>query len=154
MITFVMVYLIHSGSLTVGQWLSLWLFSGFIFGPMQDLGYVISTFRETEASLESFKDLLSVPVETTPAKPCRSVGSIAWFDDDVQLRGRCDAGLAHVSRSIERGRSVAFVGPSGWQDDTRQAAGRTAGRNTVACSTTTCRAPPSIWRNCGPRSGS
>ena len=115
LITFVMVYLIHRGTLTVGQWLSLWLFWAYIFGPMQDLGPVISTFRETEASLESFKDLLSVPVETTPANPV-PIGRLdrVVFDDvTFSYAAVATPVLAHVSCSIERGRSVAFVGPSG-----------------------------------------
>src|SRR5262249_15054531 len=59
-ILFMMLYLIYSQRITVGQFFSLWIYSFFIFGPLQELGTVINTYRETEASLETFQAILDI----------------------------------------------------------------------------------------------
>ncbi len=64
-----MLYLIFTQQITVGQFFSLWIYSFFIFGPLQELGTVINTYRETEASLETFQAILAIPVEARPANP-------------------------------------------------------------------------------------
>src|SRR5580765_5797586 len=50
-ILFLMLYLIFDKQISVGQFFSLLIYSFFIFGPLQELGNVINTYRETEASL-------------------------------------------------------------------------------------------------------
>ena len=44
--------------ITVGQFFSLWIYSFFIFGPLQELGNVINIYREAEVSLKNFQDIL------------------------------------------------------------------------------------------------
>ncbi len=51
-----MLYLIFTQQITVGQFFSLFIYSFFIFGPLQELGNVINIYRETEASLDDFED--------------------------------------------------------------------------------------------------
>src|SRR5687767_16013260 len=48
-ILFLMLYLIFTQRITVGQFFSLFIYSFFIFGPLQELGNVINTYRETNA---------------------------------------------------------------------------------------------------------
>ena len=48
---FLMLYLIYVQAITVGQFFSLFFYSFFIFGPLQELGNVINALREAEASL-------------------------------------------------------------------------------------------------------
>ncbi len=55
-ILFLMLYLIFTQRITVGQFFSLFIYSFFIFGPLQELGNVVNTWRETEASLREFRD--------------------------------------------------------------------------------------------------
>src|SRR6202012_656437 len=59
-ILFLMLYLIFSQRITVGQFFSLFIYSFFIFGPLQELGNVVNTWRETEASLENFETILAL----------------------------------------------------------------------------------------------
>ena len=49
-ILFLMLYLIFTQRITVGQFFSLFIYSFFIFGPLQELGNIINIYRETEAS--------------------------------------------------------------------------------------------------------
>src|SRR4026209_2849396 len=62
-IMFLMLYLIFTQRITVGQFFSLFIYSFFIFGPLQELGNVINTYRETEVSLNNFRVILAMPKE-------------------------------------------------------------------------------------------
>src|SRR4026209_170398 len=68
-IMFLMLYLIYIQAITVGQFFSLFIYSFFIFGPLQELGNVINTYRETEASLNVYEGILRMPTEAKPADP-------------------------------------------------------------------------------------
>ena len=69
-ILFLMLYLIFARQITVGQFFALWIYSFFIFGPLQELGSVINIYRETEVSLANFQAILDAPRETRPERPC------------------------------------------------------------------------------------
>ena len=114
-ILFLMLYLIFTQQITVGQFFSLWIYSFFIFGPLQELGTVINTYRETEASLESFQAILALPVEAKPAnpKPLSELGSLAFEDVGFTHQTARTPALTDVSFEVERGETIAFVGPSG-----------------------------------------
>src|ERR1700680_4627212 len=68
-ILFLMLYLIFTQRITVGQFFSLWIYSFFIFGPLQELGNVINIYRETEASLQNFEAILDLKPEPRPEHP-------------------------------------------------------------------------------------
>src|SRR5436190_3093063 len=57
-ILFLMLYLIYTQPITVGPLFSLFIYSFFVFGPLQELGNVINVYRETEVSLKNFQDIL------------------------------------------------------------------------------------------------
>src|ERR1700680_4437607 len=82
-ILFLMLYLIFTQRITVGQFFSLFIYSFFIFGPLQELGNVINVYRETEVSLNNFQTILSLPPEPRPSSPV-PVGQLETLDfDDV-----------------------------------------------------------------------
>ena len=64
-----MLYLIFAQQITFGQFFSLWIYSFFIFGPLQELGNVINIYREAEVSLNTFREILATPKELKPAAP-------------------------------------------------------------------------------------
>src|SRR5256885_5084900 len=68
-IMFMMLYLIYAQQITVGQFFSLFIYSFFIFGPLQEVGNVINVYRETEVSLKNFEDILNMPREPRAANP-------------------------------------------------------------------------------------
>ena len=68
-IMFLMLYLIYTRAITVGQFFSLFIYSFFIFGPLQELGNIINIYRETEASLNVYEDILQIPKEPRPLNP-------------------------------------------------------------------------------------
>src|SRR6184192_3345208 len=68
-ILFLMLYLIFTQRISVGQFFSLFIYSFFIFGPLQELGNVINVYRETEVSLQNFETILNLPPEPRPEHP-------------------------------------------------------------------------------------
>jgi ATP-binding cassette, subfamily B, bacterial len=114
-ILFLMLYLIFAQEITVGQFFSLWIYSFFIFGPLQELGGVINIYRETEVSLKNFSDILETPVELKPASPI-AVGPLETLAFDA-VSFRHQTGLTNavsdISFTVKRGETIAFVGPSG-----------------------------------------
>src|SRR5881628_1001575 len=68
-ILFMMLYLIFTQKITVGQFFSLLFYSFFIFGPLQELGNIINVFRETEVSLINFRKILDTPKDPKPVAP-------------------------------------------------------------------------------------
>jgi ATP-binding cassette, subfamily B, bacterial len=114
-VMFVMLYLVYTQEITVGQFFSLFLYSFFIFGPLVELTTVINTFRETEASLEMFQEILDSPVEPRPADPV-PLGELRRLRlEDLSFTHRTGThpALVDISFDVEWGETVAFVGPSG-----------------------------------------
>jgi ATP-binding cassette, subfamily B, bacterial len=114
-ILFLMLYLIYAQEITVGQFFSLWIYSFFIFGPLQELGNVINVYREAEASLDTFQEILARPTEPKPRDPA-PLGDLTTLSfDGVAFRhpSASNHALSGVSFSLRRGETIAFVGPSG-----------------------------------------
>jgi ATP-binding cassette subfamily B protein len=63
LILFVMMYLVFNRTVTLGQFFSLWIYSFFLFNPLQELGNTIQAYREAQASLNNFKNILNMPKE-------------------------------------------------------------------------------------------
>ena len=114
-ILFLMLYLIFVQKISIGQFFSLWIYSFFVFGPLQELGTVINTYRETEASLDTFQAILDIPVEAKPANPLHlgDLTSLDFQDVSFTHQSASTPALSGVSFGVERGETVAFVGPSG-----------------------------------------
>ncbi|MEO8561995.1 MAG: ABC transporter ATP-binding protein, partial [bacterium] len=114
-ILFLMLYLIFEKQITVGQFFSLLIYSFFIFGPLQELGNVINIYRETEASLANFDEIFKIPIDPKPENPV-SVDDLRTLGfEDVSFTHATANGpaLAGVTFDVERGQTIAFVGPSG-----------------------------------------
>ena len=114
-ILFLMLYLIFDKQITVGQFFSLLIYSFFIFGPLQELGNVINIYRETEASLNTYEDILKMPIDPKPANPVPVSDLRVLEFDDVSFTHQTASApaLADVSFRVDRGETIAFVGPSG-----------------------------------------
>jgi ATP-binding cassette, subfamily B, bacterial len=114
-ILFLMLYLIFEKQITVGQFFSLLIYSFFIFGPLQELGNVINIFRETEASLASFDAIFKIPIDPKPTNPVavNDLRTLAFEDVSFTHMTATAPALAGVSFGVERGQTIAFVGPSG-----------------------------------------
>jgi len=115
MILLLMLYLIFTQQITVGQFFSLLIYSFFIFGPLQEMGNVINIYRETEASLANFEQILRTPPDPKPASPVPVDDLRVLEFDRVTFTHQTAStpALTDVSFRVQRGETVAFVGPSG-----------------------------------------
>jgi ATP-binding cassette subfamily B protein len=114
-IMFLMLYLIYTRAITVGQFFSLFIYSFFIFGPLQEIGNVINVYRETEASLNVYEEILKIPTEAKPAHPLplHDLRTLAFEDVSFQHQSASSPAVSGISFIAERGETIAFVGPSG-----------------------------------------
>jgi ATP-binding cassette, subfamily B, bacterial len=114
-ILFLMLYLIFTQKITVGQFFSLLIYSFFIFGPLQELGNIINTYRETEVSLENFRKILAIPKDPKPANPVPvdNLETLEFQDVTFTHQTATTPALSDVSFGVKRGDTIAFVGPSG-----------------------------------------
>jgi ATP-binding cassette subfamily B protein len=114
-ILFLMLYLIFTQRITVGQFFSLFIYSFFIFGPLQELGNIINTYRETEVSLQNFRDILAIPKDPKPANPVPvdDLETLEFRDVTFQHQSASTPALNDISFKVKRGDTIAFVGPSG-----------------------------------------
>jgi ABC-type multidrug transport system fused ATPase/permease subunit len=157
-IMFLMLYLIYSQAITVGQFLSLFIYSFFIFGPLQELGNIINIYRETEASLNVFQEILRTPARAQAGAPAAAGGS-----PGARIRARhvptpvCDLAGGHRYRLRRRARRddrLRRTIRSG-EDHAGQAAGGPVSAAVRAeSSTTACPAPTSISISCASGSAS
>ncbi len=114
-ILFLMLYLIYTREITVGQFFSLFIYSFFIFGPLQELGNIINVYREAEVSLKNFQDILDIPKEPRPARPVPMLDlqRLEFRDVTFKHQSASSPALNGISFAARRGDTIAFVGPSG-----------------------------------------
>jgi ATP-binding cassette subfamily B protein len=114
-ILFMMLYLIFQQQITIGQFFSLWIYSFFIFGPLQEVGNVINIYRETEVSFSNFEKILNTPKEPRPARPVKltSISEVGFDNVAFQHQSATTRALDGVSFKAPLGQTLAFVGPSG-----------------------------------------
>jgi len=114
-ILFLMLYLIFTGDIQIGQFITLMFYSFFIFGPLQSLGDIINIYREAEVSLENFDEILKMPKETKPEKPVSlgNIDTLRFENVSFQHQSSKTRALQEISFEALKGETIAFVGPSG-----------------------------------------
>ena len=117
LITLTLLLLIFKGSVSPGQYLSLMFYGFFIFGPMQEIGNIIISYREAEASLNNFHNVMQKSVEPKPAQP-KHIGIIEELEfQNVSFKHQTAQfkALDDISFDVKKGETIAFVGPSGFK---------------------------------------
>lgn len=114
-ILLMMMYFIFTQQITVGQFFTLFIYSFFIFGPLQELGNIINIYRETEVSLENFKKILDTPAEKKPENPVRidKLNDLSFEKVCFKHKSASRYALCDVSFDVDIKQTIAFVGPSG-----------------------------------------
>jgi ATP-binding cassette subfamily B protein len=114
-ITFTLMWLIYRNELTPGELIALQFYSFFIFGPLQEIGNIIVSYREAEASINNFHKLMEKKVDIKPANP-KLVGGINHLDfSNISFKHATAQykALDDISFDVKKGETIAFVGPSG-----------------------------------------
>ncbi len=111
----VLLLLIFKNDISAGQYFTFLFYSFFLFGPLQEFGNIILTYREAEASLNNFETILNTPKEVKPQEP-KTIGLIKQLTfNDVSFKHLTAArnALSNINFCVNKGETIAFVGPSG-----------------------------------------
>ena len=114
-IIMLLLYLLVQRHISLGQFFSFFIYSFSIFGPLQELGAIIGIYRETEASLANFQQILDTPRDVRPAhpQPITKLETLAFDHVRFQHLTAPAPALAGISFGAKLGETIAFVGPSG-----------------------------------------
>ena len=114
-ILFLLMLFIYQGKMDAGQIVTMQIFSFFVFGPLQEIGNIILTYREAQASLENFGNLMKKAPEPQAANP-KHLGRIETLEfDHVAFKHHTaiHKAINDISFKVKTGETIAFVGPSG-----------------------------------------
>ncbi len=109
-------YLIFTERITFGQYLSLNIYSFWLFFPVSQIAGYIATYRQAEASLANYTILMKTepePKATNPS-PIGEVSNLEFKDVSFYYQSSASTpALSDISYKVARGETIAFVGPSG-----------------------------------------
>src|SRR5688500_3265680 len=114
-ILFILLWLIFRNTLSTGELISMQFISTTIFGPLQDMGNIILQYREAEASLNNFDQLMQKPIEERPENPAElNLLQHLRFDNVVfRHKTALQNSIDGSSFDVSTGERIALVGPSG-----------------------------------------
>jgi len=114
-ILFILMWLIFGHVMDAGQLVTMQIFSFFVFGPLQEIGNIIVSYREAEASLNNFKTLMNKEPEAQPLHPkhLKDVETLEFQQVSFKHQSAQQNAINQISFSAEKGETIAFVGPSG-----------------------------------------
>ncbi len=114
-ILFILLWLIFRNELSTGELITMQFISTSIFGPLQELGNIILSYREVEASINNFDQLMQKPIERRPEIP-KEIGPLNGLSfHEVLFRHKTGTinAIDGISFTVKSGETIAFVGPSG-----------------------------------------
>ena len=114
-ILFLLMWLVFKDDMQPHEMVTMQFFSFFIFGPLQEIGNIILSYREAEASIGNYHQLMIKQPESTPENPVH-LGSIETLEfNEVGFKHLTakQKAIDGISFSVNRGETIAFVGPSG-----------------------------------------
>ncbi|ULQ55552.1 ABC transporter ATP-binding protein/permease [Flavihumibacter rivuli] len=114
-ILFILLWLIFRNILSPGELISMQFISTGIIGPLQDLGNIILQYREAEASLQVFNELMLKEPEFRPEEPIEiaEIEKLEFQKVSFRHKGARANAVEDISFCTEIGETIAFVGPSG-----------------------------------------
>ena len=114
-ILFILMYLIFKDQMNAGQLVTMQIFSFFVFGPLQEIGNILLSYREAEASLNNFHNLMIKTPEQEPANPkaLNNIETLSFKAVSFKHQTATHKAINNISFDAKIGETIAFVGPSG-----------------------------------------
>jgi ATP-binding cassette, subfamily B, bacterial len=114
-ILFMLMFLIFGNKMDAGQLVTMQIFSFFVFGPLQEIGNIILAYREAEASLNNFQNLMKKAPEAQPVKPSHlgTINELEFTHVGFKHQSAMQNAINDISFKVKTGETIAFVGPSG-----------------------------------------
>lgn len=116
LIVFVSMVLIYQGLITLGEFLALWFYGFFVFGPLGMLADLVRSYQETKASLGELELILEKTVaidENSSGKMLHDIQSITFSDVSFSYHNSATPSLESISLEVGAGETIALAGPSG-----------------------------------------
>jgi len=114
-ILFILMWLIFRDYMDAGEMVTMQFFSFYVFGPLQEIGNILLSYREAEASLNNFSTLMNKEPEAEPdnPEPLQEVHELEFQEVGFKHRTARHNAINNISFSLKKGDTIAFVGPSG-----------------------------------------
>ncbi len=114
-ILFILMWLIFKNEMDAGQLVTMQIFSFFVFGPLQEIGNILLSYREAEASLNNFDNLMKKEPEKEPLHPKHlgDIETLSFRNVAFQHQTASQKAINNISFDVKKGETIAFVGPSG-----------------------------------------
>lgn len=114
-ILFLLLWLVYREQLDAGELVTMQVFSFFLFGPLQDIGNIILSYRESQAALANFQELMAKKPEPSPVTPNHVgvIDTLRFENVGFQHQSASFKAVDETSFTLKKGETVAFVGPSG-----------------------------------------
>lgn len=111
----VMMYLIFTQNISLGQFFTLFIYSFFIFTPLAQFGQVVAKYQETSASMSRLDEILQQEPAKKPANAIvlSELQEISFDNVGFKYNSAEFETIKSLSAIIKSGENVAFVGPSG-----------------------------------------
>ncbi len=114
-IMFALFMFIWNGTITIGEYMTLWIYTFFVFEPLRMLGQVATSYQEARASLGQLDEVLKEKPATVPenAVVLPKLKKIEYKNVSLSYTGTEREAISAVNLEINSGESIALVGPSG-----------------------------------------
>lgn len=112
---FFLFYLIFTQKITLGQYISLNIYSFWLFFPLPQFVAYIATYRTAQASIANYKILMDTKPEPRAENPANiaEVTTLQFKDVSFGYKSAATQALANINYKVAQGETIAFVGPSG-----------------------------------------
>ncbi|MBS3149283.1 ABC transporter ATP-binding protein [Candidatus Woesearchaeota archaeon] len=110
-----MLWLIFREQISLGEFFSLFIYSFFVFSPLQEFGNIAALYQQARASNEQLEEILKIKQKQKPINivEINSLKNISF----KKLGFKYESGDIHsiydINIKIKEGETIAFVGPSG-----------------------------------------
>ncbi|ULQ56464.1 ABC transporter ATP-binding protein/permease [Flavihumibacter rivuli] len=114
-ILFLLMWLIYKERMKPEELVTMQIFSFFVFGPLQEIGNIILSYREAEASLQNFRNLMEKKPEPRPENPkhLSAIHTLTFANISFKHKTAQQHAIQGISFEVKKGETIAFVGPSG-----------------------------------------
>ena len=115
LIVFVSMTLIFKNAISLGEFLTLWLYGFFVFGPLGQFAGLVRSYQETKASTGELEKILAQKTDQQEGMVKDSITNIheIAFNNVSFNYKNSENSLKNISLHIKSGETIALVGPSG-----------------------------------------